>query len=40
MAGFEPAASCSQISTSQTPDEARHRLAWRSPGTTLAWQRL
>jgi hypothetical protein len=39
MAGFEPAASCSQISSAQSPDVAPRRLTWRSPGVTVAGRR-
>jgi hypothetical protein len=40
MAGFEPAASCSQISSIQSPDVAPHRPMSRSPGVILAGRRL
>jgi len=40
MAGFEPATSCSQISSAQSPGVAPCRLACRSPGVMLAGRRL
>jgi hypothetical protein len=40
MAGFEPAASCSQISFIRSPDVAWCRPVRRSPGTTHAARRL
>ena len=40
MAGFEPAASFSQISSSQSPDVASRHPMWRSPGEMLAGCRL
>jgi hypothetical protein len=40
MAGFEPAASCSQISSSRSPDVASRRPMWRLPGEMLAGCRL
>jgi hypothetical protein len=40
MAGFEPATSCSQISSAQSPDVALCRLMWRSPGVIVAGRRL
>jgi hypothetical protein len=40
MAGFEPATSCSQISSAQSPDVALSRPACRSPGVTVAGRRL
>jgi hypothetical protein len=39
MAGFEPAASCSQTSSSQSPDRAPCRSARRSAGVMLAGRR-
>jgi|HubBroStandDraft_4_1064222.scaffolds.fasta_scaffold66384_3 hypothetical protein len=39
MPGFEPGASCSQISSSRSPDVASCRPACRSPGVILAGRR-
>ncbi len=39
MAGFEPATSCSQISSAQSPDVAPRRPAWCSPGVMVAGRR-
>ncbi len=40
MAGFEPAASCSQISSTRSLDVAWRRPARRLPGTMFAGRRL
>src|SRR5215472_9450055 len=39
MAGFEPAASCSQINPAASPEIARDRPTWRLAGKTLARRR-
>jgi hypothetical protein len=40
MAGFEPAASCSQSTSRLSPDVAWHRLMWRSPALIIAGRGL